>query len=104
MRDGVIFEKASDYIESCTTLDARIAAIDLIIAQLLVAAAKAAESGHLDEYWFDDGHVKIRSKYRNVTEMEKSIMGFQRLRIMYANQKNGRMVRLMDSSNFLGRC
>ncbi len=102
--DGIIFEKASDYIESCSTLDARIAAIDAIISKLLVTASKAAESGHMDEYWFDDGHVKIRTKYRDVAHVEASIASFQRLRDLYANRKNGRIVRLMDSSNFTGRC
>lgn len=98
----VIFEKASDYIESCTTINAKIAAIDAIILQLLNTAAKSAESGHMDEYWFDDGHVKIRSKYRNVTQVESSITGFQRLRNMYVNMKAGRVIRLMDSKNFNG--
>ncbi len=100
----IIFESASAYIESCTTLEARITAIDAIIDQLFTASAKAAESGHLDEYWFDDGHIKIRSKYRSVTEMTNSIAGFQRLRDMYANRKGGRMMRLKDVSNFTDRC
>ncbi len=101
---GTIFEKASDYIGSCATLDAKIAAIDAIILALLESSAKAAESGHMDEYWFDDGHVKIRSKYRNVREMESSITSFERLKQLYINQRNGRVLRLKDSSNFLGRC
>lgn len=102
--DTVIFESASAFMESCKTLNERIAAIDSIISQLFLSAAKAAESGHLDEYWFDDGHIKIRNKYRNVKEMESSITSFQRLRELYVNRKMGRMVRLMDSSNFTGRC
>lgn len=100
----VIFESAAAYLETCTSIDAKIAAIDVIISKLLTSAATAAESGHLDEYWFDDGHVKIRSKYRNVTEMSRSITGFQQLRTMYVNQKTGRIVRLKDVSNFIGRC
>lgn len=102
--EGVIFEKASDYIESCTTLTERIAAIDAIIAQLLTSSVKAAEQGHIDEYWFDDGHVKIRNKYRNVRDMEQSITSFQRLRDLYTNKKMGRITRLMDESNFHGPC
>jgi hypothetical protein len=98
----VIFESATSYIESQTTLDARIAAIDVIIARLLTTAASAAETGHIDEYWFDDGHVKIRSKYRNVAQVENSIAAFQRLRDLYTNKKVGRVFRLKDSSNFTG--
>ncbi len=99
----VIFEKASDYIESCQSIAAKIAAIDAIISKLFITAAQAAETGNIDEYWFDDGHIKIRSKYRNVQDVEKSIEAFQRLRVMYVNQTTGRMTRLMDSSNFNGR-
>lgn len=99
----MIFESASLYLESCTTAAARITALDAIIERLLVVAATAAETGHIDEYWFDDGHIKIRSKYRSVQDVEKSIMSFQRLRDMYANRKTGRVTRLIDSSNFNGR-
>lgn len=103
MDKTVIFETVTDYIESCQTQEQRIAALDAVIDKLILTATKAAESGHIDEYWFDDGHVKIRNKYRNVSQVEQAIMAFQRLRDLYANRKNGRMVRLMDSSNFTGR-
>ena len=100
----VVFESPSAYIESCTAINEKIAAIDNIITKLLDAAAKAAESGHIDEYWFDDGHIRIRSKYRSVVDIERSIISFRKLRIMYASDKTGRMTRLMDGSNFTGRC
>lgn len=100
----IIYEQASDYIQSCTSLKAKIAAIDAIIEKLMIAAAQAAESGYIDEYWFDDGHIKIRNKFRDVAHVEKSIMAFQRLRNMYAQDNGGRMVQLRDKSNFLGRC
>lgn len=102
--DGVIFEKATDYLESCTSLSAKIAALDLIIDKMILSIGKAAESGHLEEYWFDDGHVKIRNKYRNVTQMSDSLTAFQRMRNYYANNKAGRVTRLKDVSNFLGSC
>jgi hypothetical protein len=102
--EGVIFEKASDYIATCKTTSERIAVIDSIIDALLLSSVKAAESGYIDEYWFDDGHVKIRNKYRNVTDMERSLTSFQRLRTMYAEEKRGRMTRLIDESNLKGPC
>jgi inhibitor of KinA sporulation pathway (predicted exonuclease) len=101
--DGVIFESVADYLGSCKTLDARIAALNALIDKMLITSVAAAESGHLEEYWFDDGHVKIRSKYRNVAQMEAAITGFQRLLDLYTNRKTGRHTRLMDQSNFTGR-
>jgi len=102
--EGVIFEKATDYIQSCKTLAAKIAAIDAIIEKLLISISSGAESGHLDEYWFDDGHVKIRNKYRSVQQMSESLKAFETMRNYYANNKNGRILRLKDHSNFYGSC
>jgi hypothetical protein len=99
----VIFQSVAEYIDSCTSLDAKIAAMDAVIDKLMIASIAAAESGHIDEYWFDDGHVKIRSKYRNPADMQASITSFERLRQMYINRKYGYVTRLMDQSNFHGR-
>lgn len=101
--NGVIFETTSAYLESCSTQTSRIAALDAIIERLLIVAATAAESGHIDEYWFDDGHIKIRNKYRSVADVEKSITSFQRLRDLYANRRGGRVTRLVDYKNFTNR-
>lgn len=100
----IVFESASAYIESCTTISARIAAIDALIDKLLIASVAGAESSHLDEYWYDDGHIKIRNKYRNVSDMKGSITALQQMREHYAQRASGRMVRLMDAKNFTGRC
>lgn len=99
----VIFESIADYLGTCQGLDAKISALETIIEQLLVTSAKAAERGHLDEYWFDDGHVKIRTKYRSVADVARAITEYDKLLQMYINRRTGRMVRRMDSSNFTGR-
>ena len=96
------FEKATDYIASCTTTTARIAAVEAIITQLLVSAATLAESGHIDEYWLNDGQVQIRCKYRSMVDLERSVLAFRRLAIMFRNDKTGRVTRLVDASNFNG--
>jgi hypothetical protein len=98
----VIFEKASDYIQSCSTITAKIAAIDAVIDKLMIAAVKAADGANVEEYWFDDGHVKIRNKYRTVASITESIKQFEQLRTMYAQRKTGGVFRLIDQSNFHG--
>lgn len=98
----VTFQKASDYVLSCSGNNAKIAAIDAIIDQLLVAALTAAESGHLKEYWLNDGQVQIRCNYSTPESIERSILSFRRLRNMYINDRNGRVVRLVDASNLNG--
>lgn len=96
------FQKASEFIDSCSSLNEKIAAIDAIISQLLIAAANGAESGHLNEYWLNDGQVQIRCKYTSMSQIERSILSFERLRNLYVNRKAGRVFRLVDAANFNG--
>lgn len=100
----VIFESIAAYYGSCTTNDAKIAALDTIIDKILVSAATAADSGHLDEYWWDDGHVKIRTKYRNLETIAKSVLFWEQIRQRYINRKTGNIFRLMDHKSFPPRC
>lgn len=97
----VIFESIAAYLGTCTSNQAKITAINSIIDSMLTAAATAAESGHLDEYWYDDGHVKIRTKFRSVNQITNAIQEYEKLKQLYLNRITGRMVRLMDDKNFM---
>jgi hypothetical protein len=100
----VVFESIAAYLGSCQSNEDKIAAIDVIIGKILVAAATAAESGHMDEYWYDDGHIKVRTKYRNMDSITKSLTSYQQLRNYYIAQITGRVFRLMDHKSFPPRC
>lgn len=97
------FDSAAIYIDSCTTIRAKITAIDAIIAALLTTAAKAAAKDNILEYNLDDGQTKIRSAYRSTAEVFQSINNFERLKQLYVNQLNGRVFRLVDGKSFKGR-
>lgn len=90
------------YLESCTTTAAKIAGCDAIIAALMVAAAGAAGNEGVLEYWLDDGQTKIKKQYRSTSSIFSAIKDFTRLKNMYINQVNGRVVRLVDEKNFIG--
>lgn len=96
----VIFDSIADYLGTCSGDMARANALDKIIDQMLATAATAAESGHLDEYWYDDGHIKIRMKYRNIKDVFDSIRGLEQLKQIYINRATGRVTTLMDAKNF----
>lgn len=98
----VAYDSATSYVESCTTLQARIAAIDAIIDGLFTSALKAAEKGDVKEYWLNDGQVLIKTTYRNAEEVSKSILHFQKIRVMYENRLTGRAFRLVDGKNMIG--
>lgn len=100
----VTFDSADIYIDSATTLKDKITRMDAIIVALEDAALKSATTGHLLEYWLDDGQTKIKSSYRSVNEIVKSIGGFQQLREMYINKLNGRTMRFVDGKNFNRQC
>ena len=96
-----IYLSSAIYIQSQTTMVAKLDAIDAIINALMLSAATAATKDGIEEYWLNDGQTQIKEKYRSTEAIMKSIEAFERLRQMYLNRLNGRMVRLMDSKNFL---
>jgi peptidyl-tRNA hydrolase len=100
-----VYDSASIYLDSRTSVKAKITAIDAIIAALLTTAVKAAAGENITEYWLDDGQTKIKTVRRTSKEIEASIAAFERLKQYYVNQLNGRVFRMIDSKNFnIGRC
>lgn len=100
---AAVYDSAAIYIESADTLQEMIVRIDQIIAALLSAALKAATTGNIDEYSLDDGQTKIRTKYKGADQIYVAIANFRKLRQVYVNGINGRVFRLVDSSNFNGQ-
>jgi len=96
----LVFQSEWAYIKSCTTIDAQIAAIDAIIAQLLINAAQAALNNDIEEYWLNDGQTQVKTIYRGADRVAASILVFKKLRNDLVNQKTGRVFRMIDSNNF----
>ena len=97
----ITFDSADIYIESQATLRAKITAIDAIISALEATALKAAATDNITEYWLDDGQTKIKTTYKGADAVLRSITAYERIKQMYVNRLNGRVVRLVDSKNFL---
>ncbi len=106
----IIYTKADVYITSKKTLREQLTAIDQVIAALLATAAKAAVNENLTEYILDDGQTKIQCNYRGIDGITRSIQSLEKLKNIYSNQLNGRVIRLVDGKNFTrypynnGRC
>lgn len=96
------YVSASQYIESCTSIKGKIAAIDAIIDALLLTAAKSAESENISQYSLNDGQTIISTTYKGTQSVVASIAAFRTLRASYAQMLTGRVVRLVDSKNFPG--
>ena len=100
MTEPVIYSTAGIYIDSRTTVREKIIAIEAIIALLLIEAANNAGTEGIQEYSLDDGQSKIKTLYRGSMSIIKAIEEFERLKNMYINKLNGRVVRLADKKNF----
>lgn len=99
----MVFLSFSDYIQSCTTAKAQIAAIDEIISKLIVSAAAAAEGEHITQYSLNDGQTIISTTKRSAAQIQQSIIAFRRLRNDIVSDKTGRIYRLVDGKNFTGQ-
>lgn len=95
------FDTAALYIDSVTDMEAKVAAIDLIIASLLTLAASSASKDDVKEYMLDDGQTKIRTEFRGMSSIMDAITNFEKLRQMYLNRLNGRIYRLVDSKSII---
>jgi hypothetical protein len=99
----VVYDSAAIYIDSCASNEAKIAAIDNIINTLMTTAATAAADQNITEYTLNDGQTQIKASYRSVDSIFNSINSFEKLKQMYINRLNGRVVRLVDGKNFTRR-
>jgi hypothetical protein len=99
----VYYDSADIYIQSCTTIREKIARIDAIITALENTALKAAANDNITEYSLNDGQTIIRTVYKGADAVLNSIAAFEKIRQMYINRLNGRVMRLVDGKNFTGR-
>jgi len=90
------YDSVSDYLQSADDMKDRITKIDGVIAGLYLSLEKAVSSGHIQEYHIDDGQSRIRTIYRSVPDIEKGILGFEKLRVLYENKISGRVINLRD--------
>jgi len=93
----VVYSSASKYLESATQACDKIAKIDAIISALEDTALKGAANDHIEEYWLDDGQSKIKTTYKGVDEIFKSINSFLKLKEYWVNKLNGRAFRMVGS-------
>lgn len=99
----VYYDSAYKYIDCASTLRDKIAKIEIIISALEDTALKAAANDNITEYSLNDGQTIIRTVYKGADAVLASIQAFEKIRQMYINRLNGRMIRLVDGKNFTGR-
>ncbi len=91
MNEG--FMTIQHYVECKSKLIGKIATYDLLIQNMENSMLTAITSGHLIQYEMDDGQMKVRAQYRNISDMTEAMNGLVKLRQMYINKANGRSMR-----------
>ena len=99
---AVYFDTCGRYIQSYTTLQAKIIALDNIISllegQLLTPATTGSDN--ISEYQLNDGQTIIREVYRGTKGITQALEQMEMLKQKYVNRLNGRVHRLVDGKNF----
>ena len=92
----------TQYLESKTTLQERITAIDSLIDSMILRIGEVVNGMNVsvEEYQMDDGQMKIRTRYRNVKDVEAGVASLEKMKQMYVNRLNGRVFNLRDSRTF----
>lgn len=96
----VVFDRCGLYVESQTTLAAKIVAIDAIIDALIIQGADSIATENITEYQLNDGQTIIKQVYRGTTAIAKANDFWEAIKQRYVNRLNGRVVRSIDSKNF----
>lgn len=92
------YTSISQYVDSKQSVLEKIQAYDRLIVAMEETLLNGITSGHLIQYELDDGQMKVRAQYRNVTDMTKALNGLEMLRQRYVNRYNGRCIRLVGGN------
>jgi len=95
----MIYLSETLYIESGTSLRDKVTKIDALITALEDIALNSAGNMDIEDYSLDDGQSKISTTYRDIDSIIKAISDFEKLRQMYINRINGRIVRLLPANS-----
>lgn len=87
---------------SDASLKLKIAEVDALINELMIAAMKSVQSGNHAEYELDTGQTRTKVRYTSVASVATAIEDYEKLRQLYVNKLNRTtgMTRLMDEKNF----
>lgn len=99
---AIYYDTTGKYIESCTTLQQKITAIDNVILALIaqLGSPSASNSDNVSEYQLNDGQTIIREVYRGTKGITDALNALEIQKQMYVNRLNGRVHRAVDSKNF----
>lgn len=104
MSSNIVYTSVTQLMSSQASLEARIAALGLVLANMELLMADKDDT---KIYELDTSQTRIQKTYTGYTEMfaaYERLFKLQQAMMTRANYNaNGRIVRLVDSKNFIGR-
>ena len=97
---AVYYDSEQIYLQSKSTIAAKVSAIDDLIDALFLQMAAVVGTSNIEEYQLNDGQTTIRTKYRSPEQITATINVLEQMRNRYENRLNGRIARGVDSKNF----
>lgn len=88
----------SIYLETKSSILEKITAIDALIDSMTLKMADVVggSDATIDEYWMDDGQMKVKTSYRGVKDVEAGIQALEKMKQRWVNKYNGRDFVLRD--------
>ncbi len=106
MSSNIVYTNIPAILQSCSTIQSRIAMLDQILNGMETAMLTATSTGQFESYKIDTGQTKNEVIYRSLPELQKAYQALlQTQQFLYARlniNRQGRITRLVDGKNFIG--
>lgn len=95
-----IFESPKIYLESAKSLHERVERIDQLIDAMILSTLNVVSgedyNPNISEYQLNDGQMTVRTAYKTNNDVFKSIEELEKIKQIYLNRLNGRVMTLRD--------
>lgn len=94
---NIEYTSIDHFVDDKSKLIGKIATYDILIDAMEKSILsglindKGDAGGHVMEYEMDDSMMRIRTRFRSVTDLTNAMTGLIRLRQYYVNKANGRI-------------
>jgi len=100
---AITYHTITEYVASTTDVQTRLSRVRATIAALdlqLLTMAGNSNKTTIDEYSLDDGQTKIRTIYRNPTDILQAIKALEQMESRLERRLRGGTFILRDADNF----
>jgi sulfur relay (sulfurtransferase) DsrF/TusC family protein len=96
---AILYYSLNANFESCTSIQAKIAKLDVLIDTLFTTATKATSTGNIASYKIDDGQSIQEVYYRDMEQVMKALKAYEQQRQFYVNKLLGNEYRQVSGKN-----